>query len=553
MPFGLPQDTFGVKMLANTLLRWGTEEQRSHFLPRILSGEDTWCQGYSEPDAGSDLASLTTRAVREGDEWVIDGQKVWTSGAHHSDWIFVLARTDRDAPKHRGISFLLVPLDQPGVEVRPFRMMSGQLHFNEVFFDGARTRADLVVGGVDNGWTVAQSLLGVERGEEAATNPILFRAEVERLVELARLYGRDQDPVIRQRIAWCWSKVEVMRYLGYRILTGWLKGAEPGPESSIAKLFWSEYHTKVTDLAMDIMGLHGQAAARPPAVAHLPHRRPGRRELLGVLVDDVPDRPLRHDLRGHLAGAAEHPRGEGAGAAARAEAHESVGRSKASSRGTGRGPVPGRQPASSLRSPTPSGAQMWQLFSTPAVARGPFAGSPASRRRALADMAACTTAGPSTRASSWRWEQPRTPRNRSWTARLYPAVTPRPIRLSKTGVMNGHSACGNVSMSASAATIVMSARRTRTASTIRWMSATSGSAHGRSSRSSASTEISSPPGSWWAVTVMVRRCSGSSARLTTRPPPTRHGLSQPGELRLPPLDEAAHALAVVGGAFRRGQ
>ncbi|NGO09801.1 acyl-CoA dehydrogenase [Streptomyces sp. HC44] len=258
VPFGLPQDTFGVKMLANTLLRWGTEEQKAHFLPRILSGEDTWCQGYSEPDAGSDLASLTTRAVRDGEEWVIDGQKVWTSGAHHCDWIFVLARTDRDAPKHRGISFLLVPLHQPGVEVRPFRMMSGQLHFNEVFFSGARTRADLVVGEVNNGWTVAQSLLGVERGEEAATNPILFRAEVERLVELARLYGKDQDPVIRQRIAWCWSKVEIMRYLGYRVLTGWLRGAEPGPESSISKLYWSEYHTKVTDLAMDIMGLHGQ-------------------------------------------------------------------------------------------------------------------------------------------------------------------------------------------------------------------------------------------------------------------------------------------------------
>ncbi|MBA4863391.1 acyl-CoA dehydrogenase family protein [Streptomyces sp. PSKA54] len=265
VPFGLPQDTFGVKMLANTLLRWGTEDQKTHFLPRILSGEDTWCQGYSEPDAGSDLASLRTRAVREGDEWVIDGQKVWTSGAHHSDWIFVLARTNHDAPKHRGISFLLVPLHQPGVEVRPFRMMSGQLHFNEVFFNGARTRADLVVGGVDNGWTVAQSLLGVERGEEAATNPILFKAEVERLVELALLYGKDQDPVIRQRIAWCWSKVEIMRYLGYRILTGWLKGAEPGPESSIAKLYWSEYHTKVTDLAMDIMGLHGQVpVGRPP-------------------------------------------------------------------------------------------------------------------------------------------------------------------------------------------------------------------------------------------------------------------------------------------------
>ncbi|MFC5747911.1 acyl-CoA dehydrogenase family protein [Actinomadura rugatobispora] len=273
VPFGLPQDTFGVKMLANTLLRWGTEEQKKHFLPRILSGEDTWCQGYSEPDAGSDLASLTTRAVLtparrpslDGGEWVIDGQKVWTSGAHQADWIFVLARTDQRAPRHRGISFLLVPLDQPGVEVRPFRMAGGQMHFNEVFFTGARTRADLVVGGVDNGWTVAQSLLGVERGEEAATNPILFKAELERLIELARLYGKDRDPVIRQRIAWCWSKVEIMRHLGHRILTGWLKGAEPGPESSIAKLYWSEYHLQVTDLAMDIMGMHAQVpTGRPP-------------------------------------------------------------------------------------------------------------------------------------------------------------------------------------------------------------------------------------------------------------------------------------------------
>ena len=265
VPFGLPQDTFGVKMLANTLLRWGTEEQKAHFLPRILSGEDTWCQGYSEPDAGSDLASLTTRADLDGDEWVVNGQKVWTSGAHHSDWIFVLARTDQQASKHGGISFLLVPLDQPGVEVRPFRMMSGQMHFNEVFLTDARTRSDLVVGGVNNGWTVAQSLLGVERGEEAATNPILFKAELERLIELARAYGKDSDPVIRQRIAWCWSKVEIMRYLGYRILTGWLKGTPPGPESSIAKLYWSEYHLQVTDLAMDIMGMHGQApTGRPP-------------------------------------------------------------------------------------------------------------------------------------------------------------------------------------------------------------------------------------------------------------------------------------------------
>ena len=258
VPYGLPQDTFGLKMLANTLLRWGTEEQKRRFLPRILSGEDVWCQGYSEPDAGSDLVSLRTRAVRDGDSWVINGQKIWTSGAQHCDWIFVLARTAPQAPPHRGISFLLVPLRQPGIEVRPFRMLTGRDHFNEVFFTDARTDADLVVGEVNDGWQVANTLLGYERGEEAATNPILFRAELDRLVDLARHYSRDTDPVIRQRIAWCWSKVEIMRYLGYRILTGWLNGAAPGPETSIAKLFWSEYHQQVTALAMDIMGMDGQ-------------------------------------------------------------------------------------------------------------------------------------------------------------------------------------------------------------------------------------------------------------------------------------------------------
>jgi alkylation response protein AidB-like acyl-CoA dehydrogenase len=265
VPWGLPQDTFGVKMLAATLLRWGTEEQKQTFLPRILSGDDVWCQGYSEPDAGSDLAALSTHAHLDGEQWVVNGQKTWTSGAHHSNWIFALVRTDRAAPRHRGISMLLVPLGQPGVEVRPFRMMTGQLHFNEVFFSDARTRADLVVGEVNSGWAVAQSLLGVERGEEAATNHILFRAELDRLIELARTYGRDTDPAIRQRIAWCWSKVEIMRYLSYRTLAGMLGGAPAGPEASIAKLFWSEYHTRVTDLAMDIMGMHAQVIdGRPP-------------------------------------------------------------------------------------------------------------------------------------------------------------------------------------------------------------------------------------------------------------------------------------------------
>jgi hypothetical protein len=270
VPYGEHTDLFGVKMLGSTLLRWGTAEQRRRFLPRILSGADRWCQGFSEPGAGSDLASLATRATlvkgdseggmgRQvgGGEWVIEGQKVWTSVAHRANWIFLLARTDPQARGHRGISFLLCPLDQPGVEIRPIRQLTGDSDFNEVFFTGARTQADLVVGAPGDGWNVAMTLLGHERGEEAATNPILFRAELDRLFALAAERARDRDPLIRQRLAWCYARVEIMRYLGYRILTRVLDGAELGAAASIAKLYWSEYHVAATELALDIQGLAG--------------------------------------------------------------------------------------------------------------------------------------------------------------------------------------------------------------------------------------------------------------------------------------------------------
>jgi len=254
VPGGIPNDTFGVKMIGNTLLKWGTEEQKRHFLPRILSGDDVWCQGYSEPDAGSDLARLSTRAVLDGDEWVLDGQKIWTSNAHLANWIFVLARTDPTAPRHRGITFLLVPLHQPGIEIRPIPMLSKAREFNETFFTGARTAAANVVGAVDAGWGVAMTLLGHERGEEAATNPVMFRKELDRLIELARERGRLDDPVIRQRIADCHVRVETMRFLGLRILTGYLRDGALGPEASISKLYWSEYHRIVTSLALDLLG-----------------------------------------------------------------------------------------------------------------------------------------------------------------------------------------------------------------------------------------------------------------------------------------------------------
>ncbi|HUY85819.1 MAG TPA: acyl-CoA dehydrogenase [Acidimicrobiales bacterium] len=259
VPTGGPNDVFGIQMIGNTLLRWGTDEQKKYFLPRILSGEDIWCQGYSEPNAGSDLGNLGTRAVLDGDRWVIDGQKIWTSYGHLANWVFVVARTDPSAPKHQGITFFLVPMDQPGVEVRPIRMLSGDSEFNEVFFTSANTDAENVVGDVNKGWAVAMTLLGFERGEAAATFPIRFREEFDKLVALAKGRGISNQPVIRQRLAECFIRVETMRYLGFRSLTRFLAGDDPGPEASIFKIFWSEYHQDVTELAISILGMDATA------------------------------------------------------------------------------------------------------------------------------------------------------------------------------------------------------------------------------------------------------------------------------------------------------
>ena len=257
VPMGRVTDTTSVKMMGNTLVRWGTEEQKQRFLPRILSGDDVWVQGYSEPEAGSDLASLRLQAVRDGDEWLINGQKIWTSRGHEGNWMFLLARTDSTAAKHHGITFLLCPLDVPGVDVRPITTLTGDDEFCEVFFTDARIPLENVMGEVNGGWAVATSLLGHERGEEAATNPIFFRAELDRILQLARDRGRDHDPVVRDRLAWCYTKVETMRFLGYRILTQYLRDGELGPEASISKLYWSEYHQQAVDLALAILGADG--------------------------------------------------------------------------------------------------------------------------------------------------------------------------------------------------------------------------------------------------------------------------------------------------------
>ena len=255
VPTGGPNDVFGIQMLGNTLLLFGSEEQKRHYLPRIISGEDTWCQGYSEPNAGSDLSNVGLKATLDGDQWILNGQKIWTSAGHLADHIFTLARTDPDAPKHKGISFLLVDMRQPGIEVRPIKMISGESEFNEVFYTDAVVPKENVVGGINNGWAVAMGLLGFERGEAAATSPIRFQAELDRLLILAKQRGLASDPRIRQRLAWCYSKVQVMRFIGMRTLTQFLKGHHPGPDGAIFKLYWSEYHKVVTELGVDILGL----------------------------------------------------------------------------------------------------------------------------------------------------------------------------------------------------------------------------------------------------------------------------------------------------------
>ena len=199
---------------------------------------------------------------------MLNGQKIWTSAGHLADHIFTLARTDPDAPKHKGISFLLVDMRQPGIEVRPIKMISGESEFNEVFYTDAVCPKDEVVGGVNNGWAVAMSLLGFERGEAAATLPIRFQGELDRLLLLAKERGVDQDPLIRQRLAWCYGKVQVMRYLGMRTLTRFLAGHHPGPDGAITKLYWSEYHQVVTELGVDILGADALVpSGRPPSSA----------------------------------------------------------------------------------------------------------------------------------------------------------------------------------------------------------------------------------------------------------------------------------------------
>lgn len=254
-------DFFGDTLVGPTILQWGTEEQKKEFLPRILSGTIAWCQGFSEPNAGSDLAALQTKAVLDGDEWVINGQKIWTTQGFIADYIFVLCRTDSDAPLHKGISYLLCPMDQPGVEVRPIRQIDGSAEFAEVFFTDARCPAANVVGGLHNGWAVAMTTLGFERGTSATTGYRRFESELNLIMDIAKNNGAINDPLIRQRLALAWSKVQIMRINGLRSLTTVVQNKKDFGVAALGatnKIFWSEYHQEVMKLAMDILGMEGQ-------------------------------------------------------------------------------------------------------------------------------------------------------------------------------------------------------------------------------------------------------------------------------------------------------
>ena len=252
-----------VGMAGPTIIAYGTEEQKKRYPPKMLSCEEIWCQGYSEPNAGSDLASLQTRAVKDGEYYVVNGQKVWTSLAHIADWMMLLARTDPDAPKHKGITYFLLDMKSPGVTVKPLKQITGDAEFNEVYFDNVRIHESHILGGLNNGWGVGLTTLMYERLALGFGIQVRLRIALDALVELARHTMKNgvpvtKDPVMRQKLAQMWIDTEVFKYTGARAITKLLKGELPGPEASTGKMMWVEGHQRVQELAMEIQGAFSQ-------------------------------------------------------------------------------------------------------------------------------------------------------------------------------------------------------------------------------------------------------------------------------------------------------
>jgi len=264
-----PLNVLGLGMAGPTIIVHGTEEQKRRYLQKILNCDEIWCQGFSEPGSGSDVASIRTRAELRGDEFIVNGQKVWTTLAHIADWCMLLVRTDPDAPKHRGISYILVDMKSPGITVRPLRQMTGESEFNEIFFEDVRVPRANLVGELNNGWGVALTTLMNERGTASFGTQARFRILYENLVSLARQssvngHGATKDPLVRQQLAQHLIDVEILKYNCYRNFTRLLRGGTPGPEGSILKLWWSELNQRMQETAMMLEGSYGQLVRESP-------------------------------------------------------------------------------------------------------------------------------------------------------------------------------------------------------------------------------------------------------------------------------------------------
>ena len=247
-------NVLGLAMGGPTVIAHGSDEQKRRYLEPILSADEIWCQGFSEPEAGSDLASLKTRAVRDGDEWVVTGQKVWTTLAHHAKWCMLVARTDRDAPRHKGLTYFLMDMDQDAVQVRPLRQITGEAEFNELFIEEARIPHENIVGGEGNGWNVAITTLMHERATLAFGLQIRVKITLGELLAEARESGAAEDPIIRDRLAQLYIESEVLRLNALRGLSAIMRTGVPGPEGSLGKWQWADVNQALTELAVDLRG-----------------------------------------------------------------------------------------------------------------------------------------------------------------------------------------------------------------------------------------------------------------------------------------------------------
>lgn len=262
-------NTLGLMIVGPTLMAHGTEEQKKRYIPKILSAEEIWCQGFSEPNSGSDLASLQTRAVEDGDDFVVNGQKIWTSMAQYADRCILLVRTDPQAPKHRGISFLLVDMHSAGITVKPLRQITGGAEFNEVFFTDVRVPKSHLVGDLNAGWRIAMTTLTHERGSAAFGNQVTIKRRLDDIITVAKTMTRNgqplsANPLLRQKLAAAYIDVDIMRLNNYRSITSHLRGQAPGPEASLDKLYWSEMHQRIQEIGQEILGPLSQLSPASP-------------------------------------------------------------------------------------------------------------------------------------------------------------------------------------------------------------------------------------------------------------------------------------------------